>query len=511
MPAEPTVTAAPTACQPISGGRDFQVGSGAASSNGQTYSELDQVPWESLQAGDTVRIFYRATAYKGKILIGAQGTASAPVRICGVPDGAGNRPSIDGSGAVARAQLAEEYGSTVPVGGGSTLTVRETHEGRSVILVKPLAHAQSYTDFPSYVQIDGLKIMRAHPAYTFTDSDGNVQSYIDFGACIWIERGHHITVANNEITDCQMAIYTKSTDDGDFAVSKDIVIARNYLWGNGIDGDDHMHTTYTASQGLLIELNHYGPPRSGAAGNSIKDRSAGVVIRYNYIEEGAHSIDLVEAEDFPLTATTANSGYEYTFVYGNLIRKNGDTGSFFHYGGDHFGSNPSANWGEPWFRQGVLYFFDNTVYGTGSSAAIFQVSTTLERVEAWNNVFAFASTVGNPNMRTNQEINTAYWTAGGIVNLGVNWINSGWSDYEVNHPITGQLLGSANLITGATLPADTATLAPLTGSAVLGIAGSGPSMSSAHTATLQITPAPGFLAPPTARGTRQDLGGIEIP
>ena len=40
-----------TPCQPSGKGRDFPVGPGLA------YTTLDQVPWESLKAGDTVRIW----------------------------------------------------------------------------------------------------------------------------------------------------------------------------------------------------------------------------------------------------------------------------------------------------------------------------------------------------------------------------------------------------------------------------------------------------------------------
>ncbi len=511
MPAEPAVTTVPTACAPISGGRDFQVGSGVASSNGTTYNELHEVPWESLQAGDTVRIFHRTTPYKGKFAVFATGTASQPVRVCGVKGSGGERPIIDGQGAVTR--TASAYRTALANSTSDQLTLEQL----AVVMVTYDRNGSS-RGYPQYVKIDGLNIVRGHPSYSFTTTAGATASYATNSACISVRRGQHITIADNEVSDCAQAVYTISNDfyQGDdpantqFTVSKDVRIAYNYFWNNGNVGRDREHTTYTASQGLVIEFNHYGPPKSGAGGNSIKDRSAGLVVRYNYIEEGAHSIDMVEAEDFPLTATAANSGYEYTLVYGNLIKKSGNTGSFFHYGGDHSGSTPTANWGEAWFRQGRLYFFNNTVYGTGTGAGIFQISTTLERVEAWNNIFAFAPSVSNPNLRTDQEVNTTYWIPAGILNLGTNWISSGWSDYEVNHPLKGQVIGTSSLISGASLPIDTTTFAP-TGSAVLNAAGTSPSMSSPYTATKQIAPATGFLLPATDRSTRQDLGAIEVP
>jgi hypothetical protein len=481
------------ACVASGKGVDYQVGPGKA------YTSLDTVPWEALKAGDTVRIFPSSTPYKGKFLIAAKGTADAPVRVCGVRDANNARPVIDGNGAVTRKALAAGYGN-------STYT-SDIHQGRSIIVVKPLANSpSSWTDFPSFVQIDGLNITRAHPKYTFTDAAGATKNYIDFGAAIWVDRGHNITIADNEVSDSQMAVFTKSTDDGDFAVSKDIRIAGNYFWGHGIAGDVHMHTTYTQSVGIVMEFNRYGALRSGADGNSIKDRSAGTVVRYNRIEDGAHAIDLVEAEDFPNTAL-ASPSYRSTFVYGNLISKNGDLGSFIHYGGDHYGSSAGAGWGEPLFRQGTLYFFNNTVYATGSWAGLFQLATTKETAEIWNNVFVFAPSVTTRSMRTSTDLNGSAWTPGGIVNLGKNWVSTGWADSDPYHPVPGKLNGTANMISGAASPLDAAYL-PVAGSTVVDTGVAGPAAASGYKALYQVN----NLAMPAARavkGTAIDLGALE--
>jgi hypothetical protein len=240
------------------------------------------------------------------------------------------------------------------------------------------------------------------------------------------------------------------------------------MWGHGIVGDDHMHTTYTQSVNMLIEGNYYGPLRAGAIGNSVKDRSAGLVVRYNRIMAGARAIDMVEAEDFPLTALALPS-YRSTYVYGNQISKNGDEGSFFHYGGDHFGAPATgANWGESLFRKGTLYFFNNTVYGTGTNVRIFQISTTQETVQAWNNVFWFADTVTSLNMRQNENDSLApAYTPDGILNLGVNWIKAGWTDTTEWKTLKGQVNGADNLITGTSAPFDLVMFNPLPGSPIL--------------------------------------------
>ncbi len=490
-PNPPPTVLALTPCVASGLGTDYQVGDGKA------YTALEQVPWEKLGAGDTVRIFYRAAPFFGKFLLAAQGTALAPVRICGVRGPGGERPIIDGNGAVTRTQLGVEY-SVDPV-------YSLIHQNRSIIVIKPLA-SQAYVDYPRHLQIDGLTIRRAHPNYTFIDANSQTQTYDSFGACIWVDRGHDILIADNEISDCTMAVFSKSTDDGDFAVSKNLHIAGNYFWGHGIVGDVHQHGTYTQSVGTVIEFNRYGPMRSGAEGNPIKDRSVATVVRYNRIEGGAHAIDLVEAEDFPVTATS-DPAYRSTFVYGNQIEKSGDTGSFIHYGGDHYGSTPGASWGEPIFRKGTLYFFNNTIHVTGGSAELFQIDTTEETAEIWNNVFVFDSSVQFPSMRAQRQIDPP-WTAGGIVNLGRNWINSTWADSDPYHPVSGQLNGTANLLVGDTPPIDLVGFTPLAGSAVIDAGQAGPSAASAYFVTYQLnssfTPVPRSIG-----GASIDLGAVE--
>ena len=480
-----------TPCTASGRGTDYPVGPG------QPYTSLDAVPWESLRAGDTVRIHYRDTPYRSKFLLAGQGTADAPIRVCGVRGPNGERPVIDGSGATTRAALGPLYSNT-PV-------YSHVHQDRTVIAIKPLA-TQAWTAYPRHLQIDGLKITRGHPNYRYRTAAGVERAYAPFGACIWIERGQHITIADNEITDCQMAVFSKSTDDGDFAVTRDLRIAGNRFAGHGIVGDWHEHTTYLQSVGTVVEFNDYGPLRSGAPGNAIKDRSVGTVIRYNRIEEGAHAIDLVEAEDFPGTALLSPA-YRSTHVYGNQIVKTGDTGSVIHYGGDHFGSTPGGHWGEPLFRKGTLHFWNNTLLLKGMQAWVFQISTTEERVEAWNNVVHFAPSVVQRNLRMHQEV-AAPWVGGGVLNLGVNWISTGWQDSDLWHRVGGSVNGTHQLVTGSILPLDATTLQPLFGSALVDRAAVMPPAVAAHPLLWQL----GTNRRPVARsvnGAGRDLGAVE--
>ena len=469
----------PGPCEPSGVGRDYQVGPAP----GQIES-LDGVPWERLGPGDTVRVFHRSEPYRGKILLMAEGRAEAPVRLCGVKGPQGERPVIDGRDAVTRPGL--RYGHPL-------------HESRAIILVNRLG-SQDFRAYPSHIQIDGLAVRSAHPRHAFTDAAGQRRPYEEFGACIWVERGHHVTIADNEISDCTHAVFSRSTPDGDFSVTKHLRLTGNHMHGNGVARSYTIHTTYLQSMGVVVEFNRYGPMRPGATGNAIKDRSTGTVIRYNRIEDGARAIDLVEAEDFTAFAQ-ADPAYRETFVYGNQIIKDGRKGSVVHYGGDHPGSEAS-------YRKGTLYFFHNTVHVTGTEAALFQLSTLDEKAEVWNNVFTFDPAVRHPRMRMGQD-NAPGIPSGGIVNLGRNWIGARWSDAGPYHRVDGRLTGTQQQLTGPTSPVAPDTLHPLPRSPIIDAALPGPAAADDHPVSFQLDPA-GRPVPRVVRGKAADLGAQEL-
>ena len=110
-------------------------------------------------------------------------------------------------------------------------------------------------------------------------------------------------------------------------------------------------------------------------------------------------------------------------------------------------------------------------------------------------------------MRASREVGAA-WTPGGIVNLGRNWISSGWADSDIYHPVKGQLNGTGNLIVGTASPIDLATMMPLAGSVVIDVAQAAPSGASTVAVTQQL--GAGYV--PVARavkGAGMDLGAVE--
>ena len=84
----------------------------------------------------------------------------------------------------------------------------------------------------------------------------------------------------------------------------------------------------------MYQDNRFGPLRAGAGGNNLKDRSAGLVVRYNWIEGGNRQLDLVDAEDSDVLVN--DPSYGETFVYGNVLIEPDGAGNsqIVHYGGD---------------------------------------------------------------------------------------------------------------------------------------------------------------------------------
>jgi hypothetical protein len=78
----------------VGSGRTIDVGPGHA------LSELTDVPWLSLRAGDVVNIHHRPEPYRTKFALRAQGSAAAPVVINGVTDADCGRPVVSGESAV---------------------------------------------------------------------------------------------------------------------------------------------------------------------------------------------------------------------------------------------------------------------------------------------------------------------------------------------------------------------------------------------------------------------------
>src|SRR5262245_27726401 len=83
----------------VAGATTYEVGPGKPLAN------VGDVPWEALNAGDTVLIYARPTPYREKWVISRAGTALAPITVRGIADAGGNLPVISGDNATTRLAL----------------------------------------------------------------------------------------------------------------------------------------------------------------------------------------------------------------------------------------------------------------------------------------------------------------------------------------------------------------------------------------------------------------------
>ncbi len=348
---------------------------------GQEYADPSEVPWESLGPLTLVRIHWRAEPYATKWVINTEATADAPLVVTGVPD-SGRLPVITGDAAVTRTELSY------------------WNENRSVIKVGG-ANLPDDLQVPSYVYIEQLELRSARPAYSFTDASGASSTYASNAAAVHIEIGDHITLRGCALLDSGNGLFSTHT-------TSNVLISGNLIADNGIDGSIYEHNNYTESLGITFEYNHFGPLRDGCPGNNLKDRSAGTVIRYNWIEAGNRQLDLVESDYATLID---DPSYRLTFVYGNVLVEPDGAGNsqILHYGGD--GGDESK------YRKGTLYFYDNTVVSTrAGNTTLMRLSSQGESADVRDNVVL--ATAGSGALAIIDDTGTA--------TLKDNWLQQGW-------------------------------------------------------------------------------------
>jgi len=355
---------------------------------GKAYENIRDVPWEAIDAGDTVNIYYRDTPYKEKFNVSVIGTQAKPVTIHGVPNAEGKLPVIDGEGAVTRTQMTYPSDERAVVNVGRANNAKHCPFG-----------AES-----EYIVIENLEVMNGTDGRSYTSDDGKTGTYKG-GHGIYVCLAEHVTIRNCVLHDNTEGYFFSSNEK--YGWTGAMLVEGCHIYNNGTVGSDRVHGSYCESLGLTYQYNHYGPNLQGCEGSALKDRSAGTVIRYNWIEEGFWNIDLVDAEGSSKLAN--DPSYGGAFVYGNILVKSGKAAGhrMLHWGGD--GENKTR------YRSKPLEFYNNTFIDRAESeegTELFQGSVGCNApVHAYNNVFYSAAGVMHAAYRT------------GVVKLSHNWLS----------------------------------------------------------------------------------------
>lgn len=433
---------------------------------GKPYTELTNVPWLSLQAGDVVNIHYRAEPYRTKIGLRAQGTANAPVVINGVTSDTCQRPVLNGESAVT-ATDARTAGFGRDIQGAGLIQIYRS----------PTDPYDTFT--PRHITIQNLMLTGAKGGKSFKDNAGASATYGTFSAAIYAVRVHNLTVENCEITGNGLGVFTNTKGDTQDSYSANIIIRRNRIYDNGYTTDDHEHNLYIQARRALYEGNYIG---QAFAGSSIKDRSSGTVIRYNMILASARAIDLVETEEEYFSNVEPDPLYHYAWVYGNIIVNDGQApgGSavnIVHWG---FDNNQAKS------RAGTLYFYQNTLINRVAQSKFwytvpFQLGKDGQapagiKVEAASNIFWNA---GGNEWRFLSNVGTLQF-------MGSNYVPTNWWPTVPGQSADVRTSG-ATMITGLDPKLD-ANYAPLAVSPIAGqmILGASTTPSAATAANLQV-------------------------
>ncbi|TAK92659.1 MAG: hypothetical protein EPO09_15065 [Aquabacterium sp.] len=434
---------------------------------GKTYTELTNVPWLSLQAGDVVNIHYRAEPYRTKIGLRAQGTAQAPVVINGVTSDTCQRPVLNAENAVT-ATDSRTAGFGRDIQGAGLIQIYRS----------PTDPYDTFT--PRYITIQNLMLTGAKGGKNFKDNAGANASYGTFSAAIYAVRVHNLTVENCAITGNGLGVFTNTKGDTQDSYSADIIIRRNRIYDNGYTTDDHEHNLYIQARRALYEGNYIG---QAFAGSSIKDRSSGTVIRYNMILASARAIDLVETEEEYFSNVEPDPLYNYAWVYGNIIVNDSQlpggsfSGNIVHWG---FDNNPAKS------HAGTLFFYQNTLINRVPQSSFW-----------YTNIFQLGKDGTVPTGIKAEISSNVFWQQGGnewrfltdkgtLQFMGTNYVPTNWSASVPGQSADVRTQGST-LITGLDPNLD-ASFTPLSGAPVLGKAIVAPSTTptGATAANLQV-------------------------
>ena len=230
-----TVALALLVATPVAHAATYEVGAG------KPYATPSAVPWESLQPGDLVLIYWRATPYKDKWVICRQGTAAAPIVVRGVAGPGGELPVIDGSGAVTRLALDYwgEQRAVIKIGGAS---IPADTMPRYIVDRRPRRPQRA----PA-VHVHRRRRRHADLRRPTPPPSGS-------------RRASTSRSATTRLHDSGNGLFVSSAEPN---VSRDILIEGNHIYDNGNVGSIYEHNTYTEALGITYQFNHFGPLRAG--------------------------------------------------------------------------------------------------------------------------------------------------------------------------------------------------------------------------------------------------------
>jgi len=409
------------------------------------YLNPRDVPWLKLKGCDIVKIYYRTTPYTDIIYYTTRGEKNKWILIQGIPGSNGEKPIFDGQNAV------------MPTNTGVNGNV---DSAGLFIVFKPEGVGRAGDYKPGYTQIDGFKFQHAKAPAQVTTMSGAKREWGSFSAGVYINGADFIAVTNNEFTDNGLGLFANSSDAGDSLQTRGLLIRGNYFHNNSNVGSFSEHNAYTEGIGTVYEYNYFGPILNGSYGDNVKERSSGIVFRYNYFEGGSNMISLRDPE--------SNGAYEASqvdswgermvtaaFIYSNIfVAKNGMSFVIGH--GDAFHGTGAQ------YREGNVYFFSNRVISRNDNDPFWFNNDYYEKsgipVFVMSNTRSPATIVARNNMFDSRSYNKAADSAlfalfyyQGKADFQSNWINTSFLNTYVNTKPADSMVAVGTLFNGAGL------------------------------------------------------------
>lgn len=375
-------------------------------------------------AGWTVLSYQILSVSSGAALLTCPGmTATCAPAALGTTGGvwnmAGPLPVIDGANALTSANMCP-YGS------------QQFHEAFGVIFIGYPSGAGNQATQPANITVSKLRATGGLTTNNFTASAGTTQAYQAGVAGAFVQAGLNIILDGLELTVNQNGTFANyNTGTSPPLVTTNITLQYTHLWNNGSSSSFLFHQAYYEANGCTYTANWFDWMALNAEGVQLKTRCSGIVIRYNWIEPGGRTLDIVEAQNgcaagggYP--GLCAQPTYVQTFVYGNVFRGNQGNPSGLFWGGFHYGYDSDV--GND--RAGTLVMYHNTgVLQLNSSslfyATVYDLVTNSDTADDQNNIL-YATNAGATDTTLRLNNDTTVGGCFGTINFLNNWVSAGW-------------------------------------------------------------------------------------
>ena len=348
----------------------------------QTYKHLKDLPLNTVLNGSTIRVHNEdttgaaPTTYNEYLQLSQHAAPDQPIRICGVPDTAGNLPILDATDAVGRADVTSFAAGNglVTIGGSTAGSAWPAYSGAQNIIV------------------EGLHLRNAKAGLPYSSPAGTKAFWQNSAACIRVGDGHNISLVGNELDSCATGAASQWNGTTWGGSSLNHLWEGNYVHGSGTAGSAVNNQMYLQAWGQVVQFNRIDQMTASTSGANLKSRGISDIIRYNYFGDGpARDLDLVDVGNaapwmsfgdfFSANAQPSNTTYSMDqlaawqeafnshFAYGNIYI-NSSSLAPIHFAYDQSGSEPA--------RKGNLFWYNNTFYETACPACSGQTFTLFD-------------------------------------------------------------------------------------------------------------------------------------